>query len=141
MAGDREPGNRSVAAVSRCGHTPAMWLRQSIAALAFSRLAAAQTPAPAADTLNVIPRPVSAVLAKGSFTLGAATTVWADRAFLTVARQLARDLEPATGFSFQARVGRSTDANRISFQRDPTLATTQGAEGYRLEIRPTRVVI
>ena len=100
-----------------------------------------QRPGDAGRAGDVIPRPVSATAAAGRFTLTASTVIWSDRPNADVARALARYLEPATGFALPIRTGSASSGSRIVFRRDPSLAQKLGSEGYRLEVRPGRVVI
>jgi len=90
---------------------------------------------------SVIPRPVSATAAAGRFTLTASTVIWTDKADADVARALARYLEPATDLAVPVRIGSASGGNRIVFRRDRSLGKKLGSEGYRLDVRPGRVVI
>lgn len=113
------------------------------AALGVSgRTAAAQatpaTPATSGD-VAVIPRPASLVRGSGQFTLGARTTIWSDSGAADVARQLARYLEPATGYAFTPRTGGTVPVRGIVLRLDRALDSL-GSEGYALDVTPTRVV-
>ena len=67
-------------------------------------------------SISVIPRPVSMAARGGRFTLTARTTIWADRGDSAVARGLARELAPATGFDLSVHVGSSAQGNRVVFR-------------------------
>lgn len=107
------------------------------AGLTLASAAAAQT----TDSIAIIPRPVSLTPKHGAFTLTARTTIWTDRADSAVARGLARDIAPATGYDLAVRVGASSSGNRIVFRRAARRDTTLGPEGYRLDVRPGVVTI
>ena len=65
--------------------------------------------------------------------------IWTDRASADVARQLARYLEPATGITPRVQIGGSLPPGSIALRRDRSLAKL-GPEGYRLDIRPSRII-
>jgi hexosaminidase len=92
-----------------------------------------------AGAQQIIPQPMKMTARSGHFTLTARTVIWADRASASVARQLARYLEPATGFTFIVRTTGVVPARSIVLRQDASLKRL-GPEGYRLEIRPTGVV-
>jgi hexosaminidase len=98
--------------------------------------AAAPDPAP---TYAVIPRPVRLTPAAGHFTLTARTVVWTDTASAALGHQLVRALEPATGFALAVASGGTAPASGIVLHLDPALDSL-GAEGYVLEVTPTRVL-
>jgi hexosaminidase len=107
--------------------------------------ARAQAPAQqnAADdtAIAVIPRPRRLDVRPGVFTLGPRTVIWTDAASAATGRQLARYLEPGTGLTLAVRSGgQRPNANVIELRRDRSLAKTLGTEGYRLSVRPGRVV-
>ena len=89
-------------------------------------------------TIAVIPQPVSLVARDGAFTLTSRTVIAADDASASIARQFARQLEPATGFGLAVRIGDAAAADSIDFRIDRTL-TRLGSEGYLLDVSPTRV--
>jgi hexosaminidase len=91
-----------------------------------------------AGAQQVIPQPVKMTARAGRFTLTARTVIWADRGSASVARQLARYLEPATGFTFIVRTAGVVPARAIVLRQDASLKRL-GPEGYRLEIRPAGV--
>lgn len=109
----------------------------ALAGLMLTTAAAAQT----TDSVAIIPRPVSVTPKHGTFTLTARTAIWTDRADSAVARSLARDLAPATGYDLAVRVGTASNGNRIVFRRAARRDTTLGPEGYRLDVRPGVVTI
>jgi hexosaminidase len=114
-------------------------LAASALLIAGSRSAAGQaTPAPA-PTIAVIPQPVSLKPATGHFRLTSATVIWTDRASSAVGEQLARYLEPATGWTLRVRTGGAAPAGAISLRLDPTMKDA-GPEGYALQVRPTGIV-
>jgi hexosaminidase len=121
-----------------------------LACLAFGVVpSGAQTPSSAAETeLGLIPRPQRLETRPGVFTLDSGTIIWTDLASAMTGRQLARYLEPATGFALSVRsagvpprdVGSRRGAGVIELRRDGSLAATLGTEGYRLTVRPGRIV-
>ena len=103
---------------------------------------AAQSTPPATEaTLGVIPRPRRLETRPGTFTISARTVVWTDAASASEGRKLARMLERGTGLALAVRTGGTPPtANVIELRRDRALMDTLGAEGYRLRVRPGRVV-
>ncbi|MEP6491538.1 MAG: beta-N-acetylhexosaminidase [bacterium] len=91
--------------------------------------------------VSIIPRPQSIVVGQGRFALTAHTTIWVDRSDSAVARRLARDLAPATGFDLAVRVGTAGKGNRIVFRRSAAKDTSLGSEGYTLDVKPGVVTI
>ncbi|MDF1504220.1 beta-N-acetylhexosaminidase [Roseisolibacter sp. H3M3-2] len=114
----------------------------SLALALLLLLAPAALAAQAAEaSLGVIPRPRALMTRPGAFTLGPRTVVWTDAASAAKGRQLARALEPATGYALAVRTGGAPPATDvIELRRDPALAASLGPEGYRLSVRPGRVV-
>ena len=102
---------------------------------------AERTGAQVGDEVTVIPRPASMTVGHGWFVLTARTTIWADRADSAVARGLARDLAPATGYDLVVRVGSASRGRRILFRRAGARDTSLGREGYRLEVTPDAITI
>src|SRR4029078_9283522 len=88
----------------------------------------------AAQTVSIIPRPVSVRTDAGHFTLDARTAIWTDPTSARVAHQLARYLEPATGLTLRVQVGGTVPGGAISLRHEPSL-TRLGAEGYSLAVR------
>ena len=121
-----------------------------LACLAFGTVpSGAQTPPSAAEgDLGLIPRPQRLETRPGAFTLDSGTIIWTDLASATTGRQLARYLEPGTGFALSVRsggapprdVGSRRGAGVIELRRDSSLAAALGTEGYRLTVRPGRIV-
>ena len=121
-----------------------------LACLAFGAVpSGAQTPPSAAEgDLGLIPRPQRLETRPGAFTLDSGTIIWTDLASATTGRQLARYLEPGTGFALSVRsggapprdVGSRRGAGVIELRRDSSLAAALGTEGYRLTVRPGRIV-
>jgi hexosaminidase len=95
--------------------------------------------AQAPPSIAVIPQPVKVTEHAGRFTLTKTTVIWSDAASESIARQFARYVEPATGFTLRIRTGGEPPAGSIDFKHDRTLSRL-GAEGYALEVRPGRVV-
>jgi hexosaminidase len=120
-----------------------------LACLAFGAVpSGAQTSSPATESaLGLIPRPQRLETRAGVFTLDSGTIIWTDLASATTGRQLARYLEPGTGLALSVRsggtpprVGSRRGAGVIELRRDGSLAAALGPEGYRLTVRPGRVV-
>jgi hexosaminidase len=87
----------------------------------------------------LIPQPVSMTPRQGRFTLTRRTVIWTDRASEAIAHQLARYLEPATGLNLRVQVGGPLSPAAIVLRRDASLKKL-GPEGYRLDVRPARIV-
>ncbi|OFW11980.1 MAG: beta-N-acetylhexosaminidase [Acidobacteria bacterium RIFCSPLOWO2_02_FULL_67_36] len=93
------------------------------------------------SAVSVVPQPVKVTGRAGRFKLTGRTVIWTDRAGAAVARRLARDLEPATGFTLRVQVGGTQPATAIALRRDRSAALKKlGPEGYLLDVRPTRVL-
>lgn len=95
--------------------------------------------AQASPAIAIIPQPVKVTEHPGRFTIKPTTVIWSDTASAAIARQFARDVEPATGFTLRVRTGGEVPAGSVAFRRDRSLARL-GPEGYTLDIRPGRVV-
>ncbi len=93
----------------------------------------------ASAQIAVIPQPVSVTARPGHFTLTRRTVIWTDRASEALGHQLARYLEPATGIALRVQAGGTLPPGAIVLRRDASLKRL-GPEGYRLDIRPARVV-
>jgi hexosaminidase len=91
-------------------------------------------PVNTATTIAIVPQPVSLTPRSGRFRLTSRTAIWTDRASAGIGQQLARYLEPATGFTFHVRSEGAPPPGAIVLRRDPTL-NRLGAEGYVLEVR------
>jgi hexosaminidase len=89
--------------------------------------------------IAVVPRPAKVTPHSGRFVLTRDTTIWTDQASTAIGHQLARYLEPATGFALPVRVGAQLPPSGIALRRDPQLARL-GREGYTLEVGSARVV-
>ena len=87
----------------------------------------------------VIPQPVRMTAKTGVFTITARTTIWTDRGSTPVGHQLARYLEPATGFTLRVVTGGAVPARSIVLRRDPGLKRL-GEEGYVLDVTATSIV-
>ena len=94
---------------------------------------------PATD-ISLIPAPVTITAAKGQFMLTDRTVVWTDSGSAALGHQLARYLEPATGFTLRVQTSGQPPPGSIALQRDRSL-TRLGAEGYALEVQPNAVVV
>jgi hexosaminidase len=90
------------------------------------------------STIAIVPQPVRVTPRVGQFRLTARTVIWSDAASGPVARQLARYLEPATGFAFVVRTTGTPPANSITLRQDPSLRRL-GNEGYTLDASSSRV--
>ena len=92
----------------------------------------------AAATLDIVPKPVSAKLGHGRFTLTRHTRIVAaagahSAAELPVARDLAAYLRPATGYRLPAVTGRPHPGDiTLQIGNPATLKPSHRAEGYRL---------
>lgn len=99
-------------------------------------------PAAAAVALALVPWPSRVTPGAGAFTLAPSTVIVADAALSEVADGFARRVQPATGFAYVVRSGATPKPGSvIEFRVDASLATTLGAEGYRLEVTPHRVTV
>src|SRR5687767_11676377 len=85
----------------------------------------AQEPVRAASTspnaIAIIPQPVQLTTRAGSYVITGRTVIWADARSAPVARQLARYLEPATGFTFNVRTGGTPPSGAIVLRHDASL--------------------
>ncbi len=99
----------------------------------------AKPPASGGSAIAIIPQPVSVTPHAGRFALTRRTVIATDRADEAIGHQLARYLEPATGFIFRVQTDGAAPAGAIVLRRDATLKRL-GAEGYTLDVRPGRVV-
>jgi hexosaminidase len=95
--------------------------------------------AQASPAIAVIPQPVKVTERTGHFSIKPTTVVWSDAASVSIARQFARYVEPATGFTLRLRTGGEPPEGSIAFRRDRSLARL-GPEGYTLVVRPGRIV-
>jgi hexosaminidase len=105
------------------------------AAAALTASAQGISAAPAGPgTIALIPQPVTLTPRTGRFQITARTVIWTDAASARVGRQLARYLEPATGYTVVVRSGGSAPTGAIVLRLDRTLRRL-GAEGYTLDVR------
>ena len=100
-------------------------------AVLTSRAAVAQS---AVAEPSIIPRPAKLTMHAGRFLLTPRTVIWTDQQSAALGRQLARYLEPATGYALAVRQGGTPAGNRIVLRRDRTLQRL-GGEGYALSVR------
>ncbi len=89
--------------------------------------------------VSIIPQPAKLEMKQGEFTLTPATAIWTTAKTTSLAHQLERYLEPATGFDLAVRTGVPT-GNRIVLKIDPTLVSL-GDEGYVLDVARGAVTI
>ncbi len=94
----------------------------------------------AASAEQIIPQPVKMTARSGRFTITNRTVIWTDAASSPLGQQLARYLEPATGFALRVQTGGTPPARAIVLRRARTLSRL-GDEGYLLDVRPTGVAI
>ena len=92
------------------------------------------------STFALVPRPVRLTPQPGSFTLTGSTVITTDAASRPLGWMLADYLFPATGFRLTVASTAPGGGRAISIRLDSSL-TALGDEGYRLEVRPTRVTI
>jgi hexosaminidase len=93
---------------------------------------------PGAVAQSIIPLPARLTEHPGHFTITSETVIWTDGASASIARQLARYLEPATGFTLTVVTGGAAPPASIELVRDGSLEHL-GPEGYQLEVRPSGV--
>jgi hexosaminidase len=94
----------------------------------------------AARAQQVIPQPVKVTPRPGEFVITARTAIWTDRESAPVGRQLARYLEPATGYTLRVVTGGTVPARAVVLRRDATLMKRLGGEGYVLDVKPASIV-
>jgi hexosaminidase len=94
------------------------------------------------STFALVPRPAHLTPQAGTFTLTGSTVITTDAASRPLGAQLADYLFPATGFRLvvASAAPPGGSARTISIRLDSTLVAL-GDEGYRLEVRPSRVTI
>jgi hexosaminidase len=114
---------------------PAMQILIAVALAAGTVL----TFVPAAAAQQLIPRPVIMMQRAGHFTITSGTVIWTDPSSAVLGQQLARYLEPATGFTVRVVTGGTAPARSIALRHDESLSRL-GAEGYALEVRPSGVL-
>jgi hexosaminidase len=89
---------------------------------------------------SIIPRPSEHTTRAGHFTVTSSTVIYAANGTAGPGHQLARFLQPATGFDLTVRTTAPATGNRIVLRLDPTL-TRLGDEGYTLDVTPNVVTI
>jgi hexosaminidase len=94
----------------------------------------------AQGVIAIIPQPTRLTPGSGEFVIDARTIIWTDDAGAQLGRQLAGYLAPATGFTLDVRTGGEAPARSIELRQDASLAAALGREGYKLDVRPDRVV-
>ncbi len=100
----------------------------------------AAPPHPSTD-LSIIPAPVELTPAAGEFVISPQTIVAAAPGPASrEAEKLIDAVAPALGFRLRTSTGAVDAFNTISLELDPALPDA-GDEGYRLEVRPDRIVI
>jgi hexosaminidase len=107
-----------------------------VAALAKGRRAASQ----AQSAIAIIPQPTKLTPGSGEFVLTSRAVIWTDSASAPLGQQLARYIEPATGYALGVRTAGSAPSGSIELRRDASLAQRLGREGYLLVVDPDRVV-
>ena len=135
-----------MARLERRFHFPALLTSLAVLVIAgpaigfsVSAGAAVQPRATAAAALDVVPKPVSAKVGPGHFTLGQHTRIVAAAgahaaAELAVARDLAACLRPATGYRLPVVAGTPHAGDIVlKIGRPATLGAGHLAEGYRLD--------
>jgi hexosaminidase len=93
-----------------------------------------------AQSVSVIPRPVTQEMKEGDFLFKPGMTILADPGVVAEARLFARTLAPALGFTPEVRASRPGPAPHVEMKLDPSLEKL-GEEGYRLEISPKRILL
>jgi hexosaminidase len=122
------------------GHDADVFRRFPTSAPDVARIDAVQ-PAGGTDSteLSIVPRPARLTRSAGRYELTARSIIWTDEASVSLGRQLARYLEPATGLSLDVRSVGDAPAGAIVLKRDSSLARL-GGEGYRLDVTPSGVI-
>jgi hexosaminidase len=87
---------------------------------------------------HIVPQPSKITTRAGRFVLTPRTTIVTDRASVALGHQLARYLEPATGFELRVQVAVAPAAGSIALRLDESLAQL-GREGYTLDVRPSGI--
>jgi hexosaminidase len=119
----------------------------SMVASGSSADVAARPAAAVAPVLDVVPKPVSATVGSGHFTLGRTARIVAapgagSAAELSVARDLAAYLRPATGYPLPAVAGPLSPGDIVLKIGDPSaLPDADRAEGYQLDTTASSVTI
>ena len=93
-----------------------------------------------AEGVSLVPRPVKLELVSGVFELNGQTTLAASSEAEAEARKLAARLRITTGLALPV-TGSQRRSNAIVLELDRSLEPRLGAEGYRLSVKPGRVII
>ena len=93
-----------------------------------------------AEGVSLVPRPVKLELVSGVFELNGQTTLAASSDAEAEARKLAARLRITTGLALPV-TGSQHRSNAIVLELDRSLEPRLGAEGYRLSVKPGRVII
>jgi len=88
----------------------------------------------------IIPLPVKMTAGDGHFTVTARTVIWTDAAGASVGYQLARYLEPATGFRLVVATGGTPPSRSIALHHDPSLKRL-GGDGYLLDVGASAITV
>ena len=140
LAPPAQPGGAATAVLRGCTGS----LRAGVLAVGLCLTAGVGVGQPvrtaAVAGIAVIPEPTKVTPRAGQFRITRATVIWSDQASAPVARQLARYLEPATGFTFVVRTTGSPPAGSITLRRSPSLRRL-GPEGYTLTVSRTGVAL
>jgi hexosaminidase len=148
------PGKRGLSAWSAASVALAIGVPAAVVTLTGNgavhapaiRQTAGTAPA-SAPALDLVPKPVSATIGKGSFTLGPDSRILAapgaeSSAELAVADDLAVYLRPATGYPLHTAVGAAAPGDIVLKIGDPaTLKPADSAEGYQLDTMTTGATI
>jgi len=89
----------------------------------------------------LIPEPVSVEYGNGYFVFTAETMLVSDQASERTAGQLAACIRPATGFDLAMASSAGDNHSVIALAEDKGLTAELGAEGYRLEVTPERIIL
>src|SRR5919199_3137788 len=92
------------------------------AVLTGSQESGAATPMNDSANVAIVPQPVSMTQRAGRFRLTPRTVIAPDEASVAIAHQLARYVEPATGFTLRVQTGVAPATNAIVLHRDATLS-------------------
>jgi len=110
-----------------------------VVAIFGGRNAAAGQVSTVPRVVAVIPQPVSLTPRTGRFRITSRTVIWTDQSGAAIAHQFARFLEAPTGMTLRVQIGGAMPGGAIALRRDRTLKRL-GPEGYRLDVRGTRVI-
>lgn len=112
------------------------------AGLAVAAEPAAAAPARTAAAPAIVPKPVSTVVGRGTFTLTPRADVVASRGARAAANALVAALRPATGYRLDVRGGSVRRGDIELLLADPgTLPAAGQAEGYQLSVTRSHVTL